>query len=113
MPVISKENNINVLAKFFRGFSDSSRLSILEILRHGPTTVNEIVKATGLNQSNVSNHLGCLRECGLVSTKQEGRYVYYDFCDLRVNRLIELAEELLADVATGISKCTFYEKPEK
>lgn len=48
-------------AKLFRGFSDSSRLAILEVLRSGSRTVGEIVEATGLTQSNASNHLGCLR----------------------------------------------------
>src|SRR2546427_202742 len=47
-------------AKLFRGFSDTSRLSILEALRDGPLTVGALVEKTGLTQSNVSNHLRCL-----------------------------------------------------
>ena len=53
-------------AKLFRGFADPSRLAILEALRSTPLNVGEIVEATGLSQSNISNHLGCLRDCGLV-----------------------------------------------
>ena len=48
-------------AKLMRGFSDPSRLSILEILVDGPRRVSEIVMATGLSQPNVSTHLSCLR----------------------------------------------------
>jgi DNA-binding transcriptional ArsR family regulator len=58
-------------AKLFRGFSDTSRLAILEKLRAGPLTVGALVEKTGLSQSNVSNHLGCLRDCGLVTCSQQ------------------------------------------
>ena len=44
---------------------------------------SEIVGATGLTQSNVSNHLGCLRDCGLVIAKQKGRFVHYELSDER------------------------------
>jgi len=95
-------------AKLFRGFSDPSRLSILEALRDGSLTVNEIVQVTGLTQSNVSNHLGCLRDCGLVKAKQQGRFAYYELSDPRVEQLLCLADELLVHVAKGIYVCTRY-----
>jgi DNA-binding transcriptional ArsR family regulator len=95
-------------AKLFRGFADPSRLSILEALRGGPTTVSSIVEATGLSQSNVSNHLSCLRDCGLVVSVQQGRYVSYELSDPRVTGLLELAEQLLAEVARGVYACTRY-----
>jgi ArsR family transcriptional regulator, cadmium/lead-responsive transcriptional repressor len=102
-------------AKLFRGFSDPSRLSILEVLRDAPRTVTEIVTATGLSQPNVSNHLGCLRDCGLVMTKQQGRYVQYQLSDERVGVFLRLADELLADVAQGVYQCTRYsvEQPQE
>jgi len=99
-------------AKLFRGFSDPSRLSILEALRNGSLTVTEIAESTGLGQSNVSNHLGCLRECGLVACEQDGRYVRYRLGDERVASLLRLAEELLADTAANIYKCTRYNPAE-
>jgi DNA-binding transcriptional ArsR family regulator len=71
-------------------------------------TVSEIVAATGLSQSNVSNHLGCLRDCGLVTANQKGRFVYYRLSDDRVAALLRLADELLADVARGVYECTRY-----
>lgn len=95
-------------AKLFRGFADPSRLSILEILRNGPRTVGAIVEATGLSQPNASNHLGCLRDCGLVTSTQQGRYVHYALSDARVAQLLELVDELLADVAKGVYECTRY-----
>jgi ArsR family transcriptional regulator, cadmium/lead-responsive transcriptional repressor len=99
---------IGLKAKLFRGFADPSRLSILEALRAGSLTVTEIIEATGLSQSNVSNHLACLWDCGLVVREQQGRYVRYRLSDDRVAALLGLAEELLADVARGVYECTRY-----
>jgi len=108
MFLLANPKSIEVQAKLFRGFSDPSRLSILDALRNGALTVSEIVETTGLTQSNVSNHLGCLRDCGLVTAEQQGRFVYYELSDKRVGRLLVLADELLADVAKGVYECTRY-----
>lgn len=95
--------------KLFRGFSDSSRLAILESLREGTRSVSEIVEATGLTQSNASNHLACLLGCGLVAREQRGRYVYYRLSDPRVVDLLELSDALLGGVASEIDSCPGYE----
>lgn len=112
MLLMSNPKAIDVQAKLFRGFSDPSRLSILEALRKGSLTVGEIVETTDLSQSNVSNHLGCLRGCGLVVAEQEGRFVRYQLSDKRVGQLLSLADELLADVAKGVYECTRYSAKE-
>lgn len=93
-------------AKLFRGLGEPSRLSILTALRDGPRTVSEIVDATGLGQPNASNHLACLRECGLVTGTQEGRYVRYALADSRVAALLDLGQDVVADVARGMYECT-------
>jgi ArsR family transcriptional regulator, cadmium/lead-responsive transcriptional repressor len=108
MILLANPTSIGIQAKLFRGFSDPSRLTILNTLLNGPRSVGEIVEATGLTQSNVSNHLGCLRDCGLVSANQKGRFVHYELSDERVGRLLMLADELLADVARGVYECTRY-----
>jgi len=102
---------IDLQAKLFRGFADASRLAILMALREGPLMVGDIVQITELSQSNVSNHLSCLRECGLVVSTKEGRYVRYQLSDTRVAALLGLADELLAEIAQGIYECTRYAKP--
>jgi DNA-binding transcriptional ArsR family regulator len=112
MLIPSNPDPLELRAKLFRGFSDPSRLSILESLRDGALAVKEIVQATGLSQSNVSNHLGCLRECGLVTSQQQGRFSYYQLSDRRVEDLLSLADELLADVARGVYECTRYQERE-
>jgi DNA-binding transcriptional ArsR family regulator len=99
-----------VKAKLFRGFSDLSRLSLLEALRDGPLTVTTLVERTGLTQSNVSNHLACLRDCGLVVASAQGRYAVYQLSDERVATLLSLAEELLTETARGVDACPRYEQ---
>lgn len=96
---------IALRAKLFHGFSDPSRLAIMEALREGPRAVSEVVEATGLSQPNVSNHLACLLGCGLVQREPRGRFVIYRLSDPRVDTLLALADELLADVAHGVECC--------
>lgn len=105
---VTNSEGVHLQAKLFRGFADPARLSILLVLQNGPMTVTEIVAATGMSQSNTSNHLGCLRDCGLVAAEQQGRYVTYRLSDDRVGDLLILAGSLLADVARGIYECTRY-----
>lgn len=98
-------------AKLFRGLSDPSRLAIVEALRTEPRSVTEIVEVTGLTQSNASNHLACLLDCGLVEREQRGRFAYYRLADERVDGLLSLADEILSDVARGMYVCPRYEAP--
>jgi ArsR family transcriptional regulator, cadmium/lead-responsive transcriptional repressor len=95
-------------ARLFRGFSDASRLGILEVLRGGPRTVTGIVAATGLTQPNVSNHLACLLDCGLAVREQQGRFAIYSLADDRLERLLSLADEVLGDAAEGVHVCPRY-----
>jgi DNA-binding transcriptional ArsR family regulator len=98
-------------AKLFCGLADPTRLVILEALSGGPLCVGDLVAATGLSQPNVSNHLACLKDCGLVGGERQGRKVYYRTSDPRVSALLALARELLADVARGVYDCTRYAQP--
>jgi len=106
VPMITRPPAAGLKAKLFRGFSNPSRLSILDALRDGPLTVTEIVTATGLGHSNVSNHLSCLRDCELVRCEQTGRYIRYHLSDARVATILRLVEALVADVAKGAYEST-------
>lgn len=110
MLLTTEKIGLSTKAKLFRGFGDPSRLAILEVLADGPKKVSEIVRATGLSQPNVSSHLSCLRDCGLVTTQQQGQYVICQLSDPRVQTLLDLAGGLLADVAQGVYECTRYNK---
>jgi DNA-binding transcriptional ArsR family regulator len=112
MVITTRARALDLKAKLYRGFSDSSRLAILEVLRCGPMSVTDLAVATGLSQPNTSNHLSCLRDCGLVAREQQGRYVYYRLSDDRVAMLLAVADEVLGDVAKGIYECTRYSPSE-
>jgi DNA-binding transcriptional ArsR family regulator len=105
----AKTTATSLNCKLFRGLGDSSRLSILEALCEGPMTVSEIIEKTTLNQSNVSNHLACLRECGLVVSSSEGRFVWYRLKDERIASLLQLASQITKETAEGLDECTRYE----
>lgn len=105
--------SLELQAKLFRGFADASRLAILEALREGPLTVSQIVERTGLSQSNASNHLACLRDCALVTSVQEGRYVRYSLGGPEVRKLLDTAQALLGRVGDEIHACTRYAAPRR
>lgn len=106
---MSKRNQkLGLKAKLFRGLGDTTRLSILEILRAGESTTSEIVEKTGQSQSNISNHLSCLLDCGLVTNRREGRHIFYRLTDSRVAKLLEEGDGILVEVARGIYECVNY-----
>ncbi len=92
-------------ARFFRGLADPTRVRILEHLVDGEKCVGEIVEELGVPQSSVSTHLGCLRWCGYVSARKEGRNVYYQVTDGRVLEILRLARAIIADNAQAILSC--------
>lgn len=98
-----------VRAKFFRGLADSSRLALLLALRSGEKTVSQLSDETGLSPSNVSNHLACLKDCGLVLNRQEWRHVHYRIADDQVLALFTVADAVVSDHAQRIVDCVNYE----
>jgi DNA-binding transcriptional ArsR family regulator len=71
----------------------------------GERNVGELVAARGMQQGRVSSHLACLRWCGFISTRREGKYVYYRIGDARVGELLHLAHRLLADHGGALVTC--------
>ncbi|MCL5797374.1 MAG: metalloregulator ArsR/SmtB family transcription factor [Patescibacteria group bacterium] len=105
-----RKNDYSVEAKFFRGLSDSTRLSVLLTLIDGEKTVGEIVETTQQSQSNVSNHLKCLSGCGLVKNRRNGKNIYYSFRDLQTKKLLKLSEQVISKVYSDIAACLRYQK---
>jgi DNA-binding transcriptional ArsR family regulator len=96
----------DLVAKYFRGLGDPIRLQILELVRaEGELSVGELVTKLGLPQPQVSNHLACLRWCGFVEARREGRTVLNRIADQRVEAMLELAQSLLADNAEHLAAC--------
>src|SRR5919205_1146479 len=95
-----------LLAKFFNGFANSTRLSILLLLaQRGEMKVGELVEELGAPQPRVSDHLRCLAWCGYVQVRREGRNAYYTVADERVLEVLRLGESLLRDNLERIEDC--------
>lgn len=104
--VLPNLSDIILTGKFFRALGDPTRLRILEAVMDEEKNVSELVEITGSPQGRVSSHLACLRWCGYVTTRQEGRNVYYRVTDQRVRKLIGMASQLVQDNMDRIRACT-------
>lgn len=70
-----------IAALRFRALGDETRLRLLEILVDGELAVGDLIDRTGLGQSLVSHHLRTLRDAGLVVTRRDGRWIFYDIAE--------------------------------
>ena len=96
----------DLVAKYFRGLGDATRVRILELLRdHGELSVGDLVARLGQSQPKISNHLACLRWCGFVRTRRAHPSVYYRVADERVGAVLALGDALPADNAAHVSAC--------
>lgn len=90
----------------FHGFSDSSRLVILQHLLLGEHKVVELTEHLGLAQSTVSKHLACLKDCGLVSSRPQGRASVFSVTHPDATAdLLRAAEELLSLTGFAVTLC--------
>jgi DNA-binding transcriptional ArsR family regulator len=97
---------MEIYAKFFHGLSNPTRFRIVESLLEGEKSVGELVELLNISQSQVSNQLNCLRYCHFVSSRQEGKFVYYSISDERIRKLIKLGKEIVQENASFINNCT-------
>ena len=86
-------NIINELSEFFKVFSDTTRLRILEVLLKKETYVNEISETIGVSPSAVSHQLSYLRSTNLVKTRKDGQVIYYSIADNHIKVIIEYGLE--------------------
>ena len=103
--VPANASQASLTAKFFRGLGDPTRVRILQLLLERERSVSELVEETGVLQGRLSSHLSCLRWCGFVVSRRQGRRVYYSVIDPRVRRLLSLAEQFLADHSDSVDLC--------
>ncbi len=95
-----------LLARFFNGFANSTRLSILLLLnQRGEMKVGELVEELGAPQPRVSDHLRCLSWCGYVKARREGRNAYYSISDERVLDIMDFGERIMRDNLEHLEAC--------
>ncbi len=97
--------DILVVAKLFRGFGDATRLGILVALAAGELRVTDLQGRLGGSQGNLSGHLACLKECGLVADRPAGRAVWYRIAQPEVVAVIQAAEALLGCAGELVDLC--------
>jgi DNA-binding transcriptional ArsR family regulator len=79
--VVRDGESLDVLSRVGRALADSSRAQIMVSLLDGPAYPAALAARWGQSPSNVSNHLACLRGCGLVTATRDGRRVRYELAD--------------------------------
>jgi ArsR family transcriptional regulator, cadmium/lead-responsive transcriptional repressor len=110
MPIRSFEGTDLALAgKLFRSLGDPMRLAILQELSRGERRVTDLVTELGTSQPNVSGHLACLRECGLILDRPQGRAVYYSLATADLFDVLRAVERLLGSVGHQIELCPNFE----
>jgi DNA-binding transcriptional ArsR family regulator len=96
--------DVELLAKYFRGFGDPTRLRILALVAEQERSVGELVNFLKQPQPKVSNHLACLRWCGFVTAERRGKRVFYRVSDARVTEVIALTRTLLDGNAEHVAQ---------
>ncbi|HEY3231627.1 MAG TPA: metalloregulator ArsR/SmtB family transcription factor [Roseiflexaceae bacterium] len=81
-------------AEFFKALGHPARLVILEQLRSGEKSVNELQAVLGIDQSSVSQQLAVLRNKNIVESRKEGTTVYYTVRDTMIFQLLDIARAI-------------------
>ncbi len=108
MPMTTVETDLTAAVCLFRGLADPARLAILRHLALGEHRVVDLTAHLGLAQSTVSGHLSCLRDCGLVTARAEGRASLYSLARPELMDLLTAAEQVLAATGDAVALCPTY-----
>lgn len=105
----SDRTDLGLGAQLFRSLGDPMRLAILGILANGERRVTDLVTELQTSQANVSGHLACLKDCGLVVDRPQGRAVFYRLAQPELFDLLRSAEALLEATGSVIALCPNFE----
>jgi len=89
-------------AEFFKALAHPLRISILDALRDGELTVNEISQRFDVEPANASQQLAVLRNRNIVIARKEGLNVYYSVSDKTIFKLLDAAKEIFNNHLVGI-----------
>ena len=87
--VLTVASDVEVLARFGRALADPIRCRLLLALREAPAYPSDLADALGISRTRLSNHLACLRDCGLVVTVPDGRRTRYELADERLGHALD------------------------
>ena len=81
---------VDLIAQRFRVIGEPMRIRLLDALREGPLTINELAAIIGASQQNVSKHVGVLAQAGIVARSKDGNRVRCSIADDTIFELCEL-----------------------
>ena len=87
--VVETLTQVAVLARFGHALSDPTRSKVLLALKDSPAYPAELAEAAGVSRQSMSNHLACLRGCGLVVAVPEGRRTRYELADPKLAHALD------------------------
>ena len=97
--VLNLAQDIEVLARFGRALADPIRCRLLLALRSAPAYPSDLADALDISRTRLSNHLACLRDCGLVVAVPEGRRNRYELADPRLGHALDDLRSAVVAVA--------------
>lgn len=101
-------SGLDAAVALFHSLSDATRLAIVQRLASGEARVADLVTELRLAQSTVSAHVACLRDCGLVEGRAQGRQVFYALARPELMDLLAAGETLLAATGSAVALCPNY-----
>ncbi|NEA78337.1 winged helix-turn-helix transcriptional regulator [Actinospica acidiphila] len=87
--MLTVASDIEVLARFGRALADPIRCRVLLALREAPAYPADLAEDLGISRTRLSNHLACLRDCGLVVTVPDGRRTRYEIAHERLAHALD------------------------
>ncbi|MFC5735547.1 ArsR/SmtB family transcription factor [Cytobacillus gottheilii] len=103
--MLEEKIDIDTKVKFLQGFAHKIRIQILESIKDEEKTVSEILTSLSCSQSSVSQHIACLKGCGLINGRQEGKFIYYSLSSQKVRELLQMFNHVLDDVQNDVACC--------
>lgn len=98
-------SRVDAMNRLGRAMADATRSRILVSLLEGPGYPAQLARDLGLSRTNVSNHLACLRGCGIVIAAPEGRRTRYEIADPHLTRALRSLVDVVLAVDDGVP-CT-------
>ncbi|MFN4263473.1 MAG: ArsR/SmtB family transcription factor [Thioalkalivibrionaceae bacterium] len=92
--LMTQDEDIERASRSLKAMSHPLRLKILCVLGNREVSVQEIVDQVGTSQSNISQHLGILRDKGILATRKDANRVFYRVGDARTLRLIGMMQQV-------------------
>ncbi|WP_461033556.1 ArsR/SmtB family transcription factor [Streptomyces mayteni] len=87
--MLTLATDLDALTRFGRALADPIRCQLLLALREAPAHPADLADALGISRTRLSNHLACLRDCGLVVAVPVGRRVRYELADARLGHALD------------------------